>query len=198
MSAQTRNWKTLDGLFNIGDGVSESSSVRPSPSTEPSNGDTGGMTGNGALPHTSPAKSALNPGPMHEASQNPPMPRPNELSNPGFDTQATPEDALGDRVGQTETLLAGRKNVQFATDTQDVETTDSLPFQSSPLSEPNTDPPNRTQSLYSKLKALKTSSSTFSHSRSPSSFTINNTPSYAESEGPVIPPNTESNEPYFP
>ena len=198
MSAQTRNWKKLDGVFNIGDEASESSSIRPPHSTEPPNGDTGDTARNGAPLPTLPVKSALNSPQTHEPSQNPPMPRPNELSNPGFDTQATPGDALGDRVGQTETLLAGRKNVQFAADTQDVETTDGLPVQSSPLSEPNTDPHSRSQSLYSKLKALKTSTSTFSHSRSPSGFTINNTPAYAESEGPAIPPNTESNEPYFP
>jgi phospholipase D1/2 len=198
MSAQTRNWKKLDGLFNIGDGASESNSIRPPPSTEPSNGDTGYMAWNGAPPHTSPVKSALNPRQTHEPSQNLPMPRPNELSSLDFDTQATPEDALGDRVGQTETLPAGRKIVQFAADTEDVETTDGLPSQSSPLSEPNTDPHSRSQSLYSKLKALKTSTSTFSQSRSPNSFTINNTPAYAESEGPAIPPSTENNEPYFP
>jgi phospholipase D1/2 len=198
MSAQTRNGKKVDGLFSIGDGASGSNSIRPPPSTEPFNGDTGYMVWNGAPPHTSPAKSALNPRQTDEPSQKPPMPRPNELSSPDFDTQAASEDALGDRVGQTEVPSAGRKNVQFAADTQDVETMGGLPSQSSPLSEPNTDPHNRSQSFYSKLKALKTSTSTFSHSRSPSSFTINNTPTYAESEGPAIPSSTESNEPYFP
>jgi phospholipase D1/2 len=156
------------------------------------------MAWNGAPPHTPLLKSALNSPQTSEPNQTLPIPRPNELSNPDVDTQATPEDALGDNVGQTEALPVGRKNVQFAADTQDIEATDDRQPQSSPPSEPNTDLHSRGQSLYSKLKALKTSTSAFSHSRSPSSFTINNTPTYAESEGPVIPPNAERNEPYFP
>jgi phospholipase D1/2 len=204
MSAQIEHSRNTNGVFKLGDGSYASSSTRPalqystSPSTEASKGDAGDKLRNGALQHSLPGKSALISRLPTEPHPSLPMPQLNEPSSPNPDTQATPGNHVDERGGNAETLSAGRKNVQFAPDTQDVEATDSQQSQSSLFSGPHTDIHNRGESLYSKLKALKINPSTPSHSRSPSSLTMNNAPAYAESEGPAFSPLTERDEPYFP
>jgi phospholipase D1/2 len=204
MSAQIERSKNTNGLFKIVDGAYESSLTRPafdygaSSSPEPSKGSAVDTLRNEVLQHTSSGKSALTSRQPQEPSPTPPIPQLNKPSNPDSNTQAESEDRVDGRGGHAEALSAGRKNVQFAADTQDVEAADSPQSQSSALSERHTDTQSRGQSLYSKLKALKTNPSTFSHSRSPSSLTMNNTPAYAESEGPAFSPHTEREEPYFP
>ena len=199
MSAVNERPKNINGVMETGGGASESSLTRPvldygaAPSADQPRGDARdtlrkGLLQNGAIT----SRQAL------EASPMPPKLQVNQPSNPNFETEATSETCLEGTGGYTESLSVGRKNVQFAADTQDAETADSPQLRSATLSEPQTDAQSRGQSLYSKLKALKTSPSTFSHSRSPSSLTTNNTLTYAESEGPAFSPRTEREGPYFP
>ena len=205
MSAQTERSSKTNGVVKTGNGASESTSSRPafgsdtSHSAAPSSGDTADTLQNGVQQHTTAGRGGMT---SQEAPREPTsrrtIPELKEPSDPGSDFQATSENRVDERGGHVETLSAGRKNVQFACDTQDVEAADSPQFQSSPLSEPNTDTQSRSQLLYSKLKALKTNPSTFSHSRTPGSHIMNNTPAYAESEGPAVSPHTERDEPYFP
>ena len=167
-----------------------------SPSTNPSEDDAGNTSRNGVLQHTLSGKAAITSRQPAEPSPLPSIPHVNQPSDLDSDTQATSEGHGVEHEGHAETS-AGRKNVQFASNIQDVETAESQ-SQSAPLNEPHTDTQSRVHSLYSKLRALRTNPSTFPHSRSPSSSTMNNASAYPESEGPPFSPHTERDEPYFP
>ncbi len=127
-------------------------------------------------------------------------PQSSESSHPSPLTKTLSEHLRGDRNGQIETPTAIRKNVQFANEAQDLESSPRPAF--SPYTESSSDAQNKSHSLYSKLKALTASPSSFSHSRGASGTTLNNlnntSPAPAESEGPAFSPRTEREGPYFP
>lgn len=127
------------------------------------------------------------------------IPQPNEPTHPSPLTKTLSEHIRDETDGQVETPAAGRKNVQFAHDVQETEPPRAM---SSTPAEFGVDAQNKPYSLYSKLKALTTSPSSLSHSRSASANTVNNTtPSVSpgpELEGPAFSPATERAGPYFP
>jgi phospholipase D1/2 len=204
MSAHIERSRSTNGVLGIDDGANASSSTRaafqPGAFSFPdaAKGDGADKLPSGVRQHILPGHNSMT---LHRSlapSPMPPLSQASESSNPDSDTQAASENHVEERRVQTEVLPVARKNVQFAPERQDVQAADSLPPQSSPLSEPTTDTQSRGQSLYAKLRALKTNPSFSSHSRSPNGLAMNNTPAYAESEGPAFSPLTERDEPYFP
>ena len=193
MSAQTERSKKTNGVPKTGDAKSESTLTHPALDNGASPSPALSRRGAGDTLQNSAITSQQTP----EPSAWPSMPQLHALSNPQSGTQAASENRVHERGWHADSVPVGRKNVQFAAGSQDVEAADFPQPRSSPLGEPPIETQSRGQSLYSKLKALKQSPSTFSHSRSPSSLTMNNTPAYAESEGPAF-PRTELDGPYFP
>ena len=198
MSAPVERLRDTSGVFPTSDAAYVTNSTRPafqsvvSAISDTSMGDAGDKLRGGAGKSAMPSRQLLDPSPTS------PTPQLKQPLNPESHIQAATEDHMDDNRGHAEALSAGRKNVQFAPERQDIEAADSLQSRSSPLSEPNTDTRSRSQLLYSKLRALKTSPTSFSHDRPPNTLTINSTLAYAESEGPLFSPLTEHDEPYFP